>query len=66
MRNLGRRKELGKMFFDVSKYLFIAVAAVSIVKETGKEVNVPMILICFVSSVIAGLAGYLITPLDKE
>lgn len=63
LNNRERRKEVGKVFFDLSKYLLTTVAIGSLLT---KEVNVITTAIATVSSFVLMALAYYITPLDKE
>lgn len=62
MQNKDRRKELGKVFFDVSKYLITAVVIASLL---GEKVNLPVFFIGLILSLLTLALGYFITPKDK-
>ncbi|MCX8069097.1 MAG: hypothetical protein N2738_01185 [Thermodesulfovibrionales bacterium] len=62
MDNRDRRKELGKVFFDVSKYLITAVVIASLL---GEKVNLPLFFIGLILALITLLLGYFITPKNK-
>ena len=61
--NRERRKEVGKVFFDLSKYLLTTVAVGSLL---SKEVNTITTAIATISSFMLMALAYYITPLDKE
>jgi len=61
--NRERRKEVGKVFFDLSKYLLTTVAIGSLL---SKEVNTVTTAIATISSFVLMALAYYITPLDKE
>ena len=61
--NRERRKEAGKVFFDLSKYLLTAVAAGSFISD--KPFDWDMILIAVVTSFCILVIAYFITPKDK-
>jgi hypothetical protein len=61
--NRERRKEVGKVFFDLSKYLLTTVAIGSLL---SKEVNAITTAIAAISSFVLMALAYYITPLDKE
>lgn len=63
-KNRERRKEVGKIFFDLSKYLLTTGAISSfIVKE---PFNIKALIIGLILSAIAMVVAYYIYPLDKE
>ncbi|OGP76162.1 MAG: hypothetical protein A2W09_02130 [Deltaproteobacteria bacterium RBG_16_50_11] len=61
--NRERRKEVGKVFFDLSKYLLTTVAIGSLI---AKEVNALTTAVAAISSFMLMALAYYITPLDKE
>lgn len=61
--NRERRKEVGKVFFDLSKYLLTTVAIGSLL---SKEVNSTTTAIATISSFVLMALAYYITPLVKE
>ena len=64
MKNRERRKEVGKVFFDLSKYLLTTIAVGSFVsKET---LNTKALIIALIASGTAILVAYYIYPSDKE
>jgi hypothetical protein len=62
MKNKDRRKELGKVFFDVGKYLPTGVVIASLF---GEKVKLPMFFMGLLLSIITLLMGFYITPKDK-
>ena len=63
LNNRERRREVGKVFFDLSKYLLTTVAIGSLF---AKEVNTITTAIAAISSFALMALAYYITPLDKE
>ena len=63
LNNRERRKEVGKVFFDLSKYLLTTVAIGSLIT---KEANALTTAIATISSFMLMALAYYITPLDKE
>ena len=64
LKNRERRREVGKVFFDLSKYLLTTGAIGSlIVKESF---NLKALIIGLVLSSIAMIVAYYIYPPDKE
>lgn len=61
--NRERRKEVGKVFFDLSKYLLTTIAIGSLL---AKEVNTLTTAVATISSFVLMALAYYITPLDKE
>jgi hypothetical protein len=60
--NRERRKEVGKVFFDLSKYLLTTVAVGSIISE---EVNMYAVVIAIIASFGLMALAYHITPPDQ-
>ena len=63
MMNRERRKALGKVFFDVAKFLLTTTAVGSFVV---KDVNILASVISCVASFGLIAIAYYITPQDKE
>lgn len=64
VENRERRREVGKVFFDLSKYLLTTIAIGSfVVKES---LSVKALIIALIASSIAMLVAYYIYPPDKE
>lgn len=64
VRNRERRKEVGKVFFDLSKYLLTTIAVGSfVVKES---LSVSAFIIALLASSVAMVVAYYIYPQDKE
>ncbi len=61
--NRERRKEVGKVFFDLSKYLLTTVAIGSLLT---KDVNAFTTAVAAISSFTLMALAYYITPIDKE
>ncbi len=61
--NRERRKEVGKVFFDLSKYLLTTIAIGSLL---SKDVYAVTTALATISSFMLMALAYYITPLDKE
>ena len=61
--NVGRRKALGNVFFDVAKYLLTTTAVGSFLV---KDVNILASIIATLASFGLIAVAYYITPQDKE
>ena len=61
--NRERRKEVGKVFFDLSKYLLTTIAIGSLL---AKEANAVTTAVATIASFMLMALAYYITPLDKE
>lgn len=64
VRNRERRKEVGKVFFDLSKYLLTTIAVGSFVVKESLSVNA--FIIALLASSVAMVVAYYIYPQDKE
>ncbi len=62
-KNRERRKEVGKVFFDLSKYLLTTVAIGSLF---SKDVSMITAVIAAASSFALMALAYYMTPLDRE
>ena len=58
-----RRKELGKVFLDIGKYLFTTIAIGSLISE---DVNLLTVMVAFLASAFILVIGFYITPTDEE
>lgn len=64
IKNRERRKEVGKVFFDLSKYLLTTIAIGSFVSR--ESLNIKALIIALIASGISMLVAYYIYPPDKE
>ncbi len=63
LNNRERRKEVGKVFFDLSKYLLTTIAIGSLF---SKDVNLATTSVAAGASFLLMALAYYIAPLDKE
>lgn len=61
--NRERRKEVAKVFFDLSKYLLTTVAVSSFLTES---LNVGKIIIGLILAGAVMIVAYFVTPKDKN
>ena len=61
--NRERRKEVGKVFFDLSKYRLATVAIGSFI---SKDFNSASAIVAIIASFVIMALAYYITPQDKE
>ncbi len=59
-----RRKEVGKVFFDLSKYLLTTIAIGSFVSR--ETLNFKALVIALIAAAVAMFVGYYIYPQDRE
>ncbi|NCO67431.1 MAG: hypothetical protein COY75_02160 [Nitrospirae bacterium CG_4_10_14_0_8_um_filter_41_23] len=58
-----RRKELGRVFLDMGKYLFTTIAIGSLV---SKDIKLSAVIVALIASAIVLIIGFYTVPKDKE
>jgi len=57
------RKELGRVFLDMGKYLFTTIAIGSLV---SKDIKLSAVIVALIASAIVLIIGFYTVPKDKE